>query len=53
VIIAPQQLLLDAAAHRRVGLGEKRSLGEIEVVEKADPGDAGQEVDPPQQEEKA
>ena len=47
---AGQQLLLRAAAHGRFRLGEEGHLDEIEVIEEADPGDAREEVDPPQQE---
>jgi hypothetical protein len=50
---AGQELLLGAAAHGGFGLGEEGDLREIEVVEEADPGNAGQEVNPPQQEQVA
>ena len=50
----PGHELLDrAASHRGLGLGEERGLDEVEVVEQADPGDPGQEVNPPQEEQPA
>ena len=47
---ARQELLLGPDPYRRLRLGEERDLHEIEVVEKTDPGDAREEVNPSQQE---
>jgi hypothetical protein len=39
--------------HRRLGLGEKRPLDEVEIIEQPDPSDAGKEVQPTQKEHNA
>src|SRR6266540_36546 len=44
------ELLSRDALGRGVGLGEKRALHEVEIVEETDPGDAGEEMHPAEQE---
>jgi hypothetical protein len=40
-----------SASDRRVRFREKGSLDEVEIVQKSDPGNPGQKMNPPQHEE--